>query len=142
MTQWVSFDNWKCTVRQRVGPLSQEPRKLWIEFDVVNPSNFPLTLTGDFKFNGKLPGAPRLILPGLVVLPSKPLTTGVEVLLTDDQAHSFVENGSRISLHGEYSHVGPSKERCPAMEIHANIVCTSGQPTVTEFESINEKPTS
>jgi len=139
MAQWVSFTNWRATPVNRVGPLSKEPRTLRIDFDIINPSDFPLTLKGVFKLNGLLPGAPQIMVPRGFIRPNHPLTVGADVLMADHQAKEYAAEGARISLHGEYFHIGPSKERSPVMEIHANIVCRHGQPTVSEYEATYEK---
>jgi hypothetical protein len=139
MTQWVLFSNWKDTVISRQGPLAPATKELGIEFEIANPSNYPLTLTGVFNFNGTLPGAPKLTVPGLWIAPTKSGSLSTKVLLTDEQERSYGAEGARISLHGEYAHIGVAKQWSPMMEIHANIICRSGHPTVVEYESIYEK---
>jgi hypothetical protein len=57
MTQWVSVTNWRVSIHLRAGPLSPQPKDLLVQFDIVNESNFPLTVDAVIHFFGKLPGA-------------------------------------------------------------------------------------
>ena len=137
MTQWVSVANWKASIIQLVGPLSQQPKRLSIEFDVLNESSFPLTMRATFRFFGNLPNRARLDTVGDVILfPRKPYTSSIGLYITEAQAQEYFEHSLRIAVHGEIVHTGVAGESSPLMEIRGNLVCGMTVPTRLEFETI------
>jgi hypothetical protein len=138
MTQWVSVRNWTCSLVERTGPLSQEPRKLQVEFEIVNESTFPLTIEGTFRFFLAPPNMAgfNIAPPGLVIFPGTPLVPRVQLDLIEEQSRQYVAGELRIAVHGEIIHTGISSQPSPLMTISGHIVCeTSGQGRL-EYESV------
>jgi hypothetical protein len=138
MTQWVSIPNWRVNIQERPGPLSPQPKMLRVEFDIMNESNYPLTIDAVIGFFGRLPNATRLEIMGDAVLfPRKPYTCGGVLRVTEEQAREYAEGALRIAVHGVIAHVGVSKQRSPLMAIHGNLVCGQSIRAWLEYESFS-----
>jgi hypothetical protein len=141
LMQWVSVGNWKC-FHVQTNPPSPPATSLLIEFDVANESNFPLTINGEFRFLGNLPGAKRFYTTqkGITLFPRKPYKCDVSLNITDEQSRQYFDSALRISVHGRMTHLGVSNKRSPLMSIDGNLVCRRNAPTELEYESISMTP--
>jgi len=143
MTQWVSVSKWRVNIAERSSPLSQQPKALSVDFEVLNESNFPLAMQASFRFFGRMPNGTTLHNPTSINLfPRKPYKMSLILNLTEDLADDYMGvNGLRISVHGQILHVGVAKEQSPLMTIKGNLVCGDDivEPYL-EFESIRLIP--
>ena len=141
MVQWVSVANWKASLIETVGPASPTPKRLQVEFEIANESNFPLSMDATFKFFGKLPGA-ATFGPGenVPLFPRKPYKCKVELSITEEQSKQFLDFALRFAVYGEITHVGVANQQSPLMSIRGNLVCGQNRPTELEYESIRLIP--
>ena len=136
MTQWIAVQNWKVNPDPVLTPSHDDPRTLHIRYEIVNESNFPLTIRAEFKFFGSLPGAVKQYLSYAYLLPKRPYPISFDLNVRGEHAERYTNGELIISVHGKFFHVGVTNQPSPLMAIHGNLVCGRAAPTRLEFESI------
>jgi hypothetical protein len=131
MQQWVDYRNWRSEYRA-----SDNGRQLLlVGFDVVNPTNFPVTIpSGQFSFRFNENTRDMAPSPNWRLLPNRQYPVDVWFTVTTDEAESFVRgNGIAIRVSGSLDHIGSlgKTEREP---LRGTIHCHQRTPGGAAFE--------
>lgn len=110
--QWVALDNWKADYDP--GPSPPTTNRLRIRVDVLNQTDFPLTLTQGsmkFKFIGGV-GYARYEIGEQSFLPPKiPHTIDTWVFISEAHVGVFMNSVSVMPMEGVFSHFGQLGEQ-------------------------------
>jgi len=129
MIQWLELEKWRSkTVRQVDYP---ENVFLRIEVDIVNKSQFPLTLQDGFiKFvgpNGKGPSWCKFSpSTGTFLAPSVPYTVMADVRIRNEWIAEWQDDGLTFEVSGKLTHIGILKRSVP-QEFEGLLLCAENQ---------------
>jgi hypothetical protein len=110
MQQWVSLINWQCSRVSLEGLEADKKRfQAHIMVDLVNQSNFPLTLASSYIAFTKMGAAVKSCtswgFDELFLPPHTPHHLNTPVDLTDEQADAFRNLGFVVKLEGKFQYV-------------------------------------
>jgi hypothetical protein len=127
MEQWVVLNNWRAEVIPNSGLLytdGSNRNQLRVRVDIVNPSNFPLTLTKAvivFHLPIDTPSffeAPRdHFLP-----PNAPYTVDVPLTISAQFAERFNDHLAAVRIEGQFTHFGPLKREA-VQDMSGALIC-------------------
>lgn len=132
LEQWVDVLNWRTSVIP--GNNGALPVQLRIQVDVVNPTNFPLTLEdGYIVFASDL----RFFFRDHCLLtPRNPYTVDVAIRLPEEFWKRYWQGqGIWIRVEGELAHIGSLRELRP-QPFCGHLVCTHKRPARFESETL------
>jgi hypothetical protein len=122
LEQWIDILDWKTDYR----PQSEEVKLLRIRFNVVNPTNFPLTLK-NARFQIVKGNSLTTVDFGqeMFVSPRVPRPVDVYIRLSDAEAKMYLESTLMFQVHGSFPHVGALK-KLVLQSIDGIIQCGKG----------------
>lgn len=93
--QWTESVNWKTSIIS-----GEDPPKLTIEFDILNPTNVPLTLKGAYiSFASQQPHT-GFVIPGRFLPPKTPTHINGSIEIGDVRRSKFMDNSLGILVDG------------------------------------------
>lgn len=130
LRQWVDLLNWRVDFVPANGPI---PPELRIRVDVVNPTQFPLTLPDAYIVFGK--GNRYLFRVYFYLTPKNPYTVDTVYPLTSEMIEHFRHgNGIRIEVEGNMAHIGALGKLQP-QPFCGVLKCREGHPAIYESET-------
>ncbi|HME32028.1 MAG TPA: hypothetical protein VKG65_04685 [Terriglobales bacterium] len=130
LEQWVDILNWRTSF---IPPNQGIPAQLRIQVDVVNPTNFPLTLEdAHIVFAGNLKFFFR---QHCLLAPRNPYTVDVAITLNDESWKRYwQEQLIWIRVEGDFSHTGSLRELRP-QPLCGHLICAHKHTTRFEDET-------
>ena len=124
LQQWVDLVNWKA---EYIPSITGQPSFLKITVDIVNPTDFPITICrGRITLGGN---TTFFLVDEFVMTPRNPYVANLGTQITDDQEKNFLRTGLWFSVRGELSHIGTLGKLNP-QPIYGHLTCLSGQDPI------------
>lgn len=132
LQQWVDVTGW--------GSMMSEDRKnLYVRFEIVNPTNFPLTIT-ESSVVFELPGM-RItysLADHFHLSPNIPKPVEIEIRIFDEQVKRFLEERLIFSVHGTFLYTDMGRNTLTTQALNGKLRCGRA---VTRFDPETITPT-
>jgi hypothetical protein len=129
MLQWIDVIDWQAA-------MTEDRKNIDIRFQILNPTNFPLTIKESFIVFGISQKRVKYVLSQYFVLsPRIPKNVQVNMWITEAESSHYLLDRLFISVEGMFRHtdMGPKKES--ELTVNGKLIC-GRFPTCFEPESI------
>jgi len=130
MEQWIELSNWRSQLFRLPSQKIPNPY-LVVEVDIVNKTNFPVTLKkAEIDFINTGDRVKRTYFAGddTFLTPSAPHVVVVAAELTEQQVSQFPLDGIGIQIAGRFNHIGALK-KLVTQEVSGLLVCRESETT-------------
>ncbi len=133
LQQWIDLENWRSIT------LANDWLRIYVE--LVNPTNFPITIKNGFVRIHERGGHTKLIIgEGRIITPRRPRTLEVDFPLPEDQLASFRGNEMlTFTLDAEFTHIGPLGDKFTVIyRLSGALMCSIPKTVFVESIQANE----